>query len=75
MTRALEARLIRLERQRHQPRSVRAMTDAQLLRVIGISAPAFERMAADLDNGASEPPAWCNQTERTAWTHFHSCWR
>jgi len=32
MTRALEARLIRLERQRHQPRSVRAMTDAQLLR-------------------------------------------
>jgi len=55
MTRALEARLIRLERQRHQPRSIRAMTDAQLLRVIGISATAFERMAADLDNASADP--------------------
>jgi len=51
------------------------MTDAQLLRVIGISATAFERMAADLDNGAGGPPVWCSQTERTAWTHFHACWR
>jgi hypothetical protein len=72
--RSIETRLERLERQRHQPRSVRAMTDAQLLRVIGISAAAFERMAADLDNGASDPPVWCSQTERTAWAHFHACW-
>jgi hypothetical protein len=75
MTRALEARLIRLERQRHQPRSVRAITNTQLLRVIGISAAAFERMAADLDNGADRPPTWCNQIERIAWTHLRTCWR
>jgi hypothetical protein len=55
MTRALEARLIRLERQRNQPLSARSTSDAQLLRVIGISATAYECMAADLDNIATGP--------------------
>ena len=64
--RTLETRLQRLE-QRTLPRSARDATDAELLRVLGINAASFARLADAMDAGEMQPPHACTEAERTAW--------
>ncbi len=67
--RTLESRLQRLE-QRQQPRSARDATDAELLRVLGISASSFVRMANSVDAKEQQPPEDCTASERSAWHYL-----
>ncbi|NNM66236.1 MAG: hypothetical protein HKL99_16805 [Burkholderiales bacterium] len=68
--RALESRLLRLE-QRHQPRTARDATDAELLRTLGLpDMRAFIRLANSVDRKEPEPPADCNDAERDAWFYL-----
>jgi hypothetical protein len=62
--RTLESRLHRLE-QRQQPHSARESTDAELLRVLGINAASFTRLADAMDAG--EVPTACTAAERDTW--------
>ena len=67
--RNLETRLQRLE-QRQQPRSAREASDAELLRVLGITAASFIRLANSVDAKEQQPPDDCTPAECHAWHYL-----
>lgn len=68
--RNLEARLQRLEKRQPVPTDAREATDWQLWHVLGITGPAFVRLANSVDAKDVAPPADCTEAERGAWYHL-----